>query len=85
MQPMMQVVLGKRKHMELVRVWVESGNVFCAQVGASNELPESEELDALYDRFLIRRHVAQVCRHRATPNLWSHIFRLGSPPWLATG
>eukprot|EP00887_Chlorella_sp_A99_P000959 scaffold5.g959.t1 len=24
-------------------------------VGASNELPESEELDALYDRFLIRR------------------------------
>lgn len=30
------------------------------QVGASNELPESEELDALYDRFLIRRQVAQV-------------------------
>lgn len=30
-------------------------------VGASNELPESEELDALYDRFLIRRKVAQVC------------------------
>ena len=30
------------------------------QVGASNELPESEELDALYDRFLIRRSVAQV-------------------------
>jgi len=29
-------------------------------VGASNELPESEELDALYDRFLIRRSVAQV-------------------------
>lgn len=29
-------------------------------VGASNELPESEELDALYDRFLIRKHVAQV-------------------------
>ena len=29
-------------------------------VGASNELPESEELDALYDRFLIRRNVAQV-------------------------
>ena len=29
-------------------------------VGASNELPESEELDALYDRFLIRREVAQV-------------------------
>ena len=29
-------------------------------VGASNELPESEELDALYDRFLIRREVRQV-------------------------
>ncbi|KAL4438050.1 hypothetical protein ABPG77_004271 [Micractinium sp. CCAP 211/92] len=29
-------------------------------VGASNELPESEELDALYDRFLIRRNVAQA-------------------------
>ena len=29
-------------------------------VGASNELPESEELDALYDRFLIRRQVKQV-------------------------
>ena len=29
-------------------------------MGASNELPESEELDALYDRFLIRRMVAQV-------------------------
>ena len=37
-----------------VKSWV------CVQVGASNELPESEELDALYDRFLIRRHVAQV-------------------------
>ena len=29
-------------------------------MGASNELPESEELDALYDRFLIRRQVSQV-------------------------
>lgn len=29
-------------------------------VGASNELPESEELDALYDRFLLRYPVAQV-------------------------
>lgn len=29
-------------------------------VGASNEMPESEELDALYDRFLIRRQVKQV-------------------------
>lgn len=29
-------------------------------VGASNELPESEELDALYDRFLFRKTVNQV-------------------------
>ncbi len=29
-------------------------------MGASNELPESEELDALYDRFLVRRQVRQV-------------------------
>ena len=29
-------------------------------VAASNELPESEELDALYDRFLVRRQVSQV-------------------------
>lgn len=29
-------------------------------VGASNELPESEELDALYDRFLVRKKVEQV-------------------------
>ena len=26
-------------------------------IGASNELPESEELDALYDRFMIRKYV----------------------------
>ncbi|KAL3135871.1 hypothetical protein ABBQ32_007428 [Trebouxia sp. C0010 RCD-2024] len=33
----------------------------CAdEVGASNELPESQELDALYDRALIRRSVSQV-------------------------
>ncbi|KAG1673006.1 hypothetical protein FOA52_005936 [Chlamydomonas sp. UWO 241] len=31
-----------------------------SMVGASNELPESEELDALYDRFLIRKEVQQV-------------------------
>ena len=29
-------------------------------VAASNELPESEELDALYDRFLLRSRVSQV-------------------------
>ena len=32
---------------------------FC-QVGASNELPESEGLDALFDRFLIRTPVKQL-------------------------
>lgn len=29
-------------------------------VGASNELPESEELNALYDRFLVRKQVKQA-------------------------
>ena len=33
-------------------------------VGASNELPESEELDALYDRFLLRYPVSQVSSSR---------------------
>lgn len=31
-----------------------------AVVGASNELPEGEELDALFDRFLLRLHVVPV-------------------------
>ncbi|WP_277559231.1 AAA family ATPase [Acinetobacter beijerinckii] len=31
-------------------------------VGASNELPESEELSALFDRFLFRQYVAPVSR-----------------------
>ena len=39
------------------------------QVGASNELPESEELDALYDRFLLRRRVAQVRRQAVLPHM----------------
>jgi MoxR-like ATPase len=39
-------------------------------VGASNELPESEELDALYDRFLIRRTVAQVSEDFRVTLLW---------------
>ncbi|KAK9791120.1 hypothetical protein WJX73_000489 [Symbiochloris irregularis] len=34
-------------------------NLIC-MVGASNELPETEELDAPYDRFLIRRQVSSV-------------------------
>ena len=29
-------------------------------IGASNELPESDELDALYDRFLIRKEVREM-------------------------
>lgn len=31
-------------------------------VGASNELPEGEELDALFDRFLLRLHVGPVSK-----------------------
>ncbi|KAL6753870.1 AAA domain-containing protein [Haematococcus lacustris] len=34
-------------------------------VGASNELPESEELDALFDRFLLRRSVSRVSNGNA--------------------
>ena len=33
-----------------------------AVVGASNELPEGEELDALFDRFLLRLHVGPVSK-----------------------
>lgn len=33
-----------------------------AVIGASNELPEGEELDALFDRFLLRLHVGPVSR-----------------------
>ncbi len=33
-----------------------------AVIGASNELPESEELDALFDRFLLRLHVGSVSK-----------------------
>ena len=39
-----------------------------AVVGASNELPEGEELDALYDRFLLRLHVGPVSKS-GFPNL----------------
>lgn len=35
-------------------------------VGASNELPEGEELDALFDRFLLRLHVGPVSREQFT-------------------
>lgn len=33
-----------------------------AVVGASNELPDGEELDALFDRFLLRLHVSSVSK-----------------------
>jgi len=33
-----------------------------AVIGASNELPEGEELDALFDRFLLRLHVGPVTK-----------------------
>ena len=39
-----------------------------AVIGASNELPEGEELDALFDRFLLRLHVGLVSKD-AFPDL----------------
>lgn len=39
-----------------------------AVIGASNELPDSEELNALFDRFLLRLHVGSVSRE-AFPSL----------------
>lgn len=39
-----------------------------AVIGASNELPEGEELDALFDRFLVRLHVGPVSKD-AFPSL----------------
>ena len=39
-----------------------------AVIGASNELPEGEELDALFDRFLLRLHVGPVTKE-AFPTL----------------
>jgi len=39
-----------------------------AVIGASNELPDSEELDALFDRFLLRLHVGAVSKD-AFPSL----------------
>lgn len=39
-----------------------------AVIGASNELPENEELDALFDRFLLRLHVGSVSKD-AFPSL----------------
>ncbi len=53
-----------------------------AVVGASNELPKGEDLNALYDRFLIRLHVAPVSQEgfRALLKL-----RGGDEPEIADG
>ncbi|CAJ1344729.1 unnamed protein product [Effrenium voratum] len=40
--------------------------LWCA-VAASNELPDTDELDALYDRFLLRRKVARISK-RSVPD-----------------
>ena len=51
-----------------------------AVVGASNELPEGEELDALFDRFLLRLHVVPV-----STNGFSELLRLkGSAERMST-
>eukprot|EP00930_Biecheleria_cincta_P037600 TRINITY_DN25826_c0_g1_i1.p1 TRINITY_DN25826_c0_g1~~TRINITY_DN25826_c0_g1_i1.p1 ORF type:complete len:738 (+),score=129.92 TRINITY_DN25826_c0_g1_i1:288-2501(+) len=42
--------------------------LWCA-VAASNELPESEELDALFDRFLLRRAVPRISDQQVVPFL----------------
>lgn len=54
-----------------------------AVIGASNELPEGEELDALFDRFLLRLHVGPVTkeaflqlldlRGQSTPQVPEHL------------
>lgn len=44
-------------------------------VGASNELPESEELDALYDRFLFRFNVSPVRGARVVDKFAYHANR----------
>ena len=48
-----------------------------AVIGASNELPEGEELDALFDRFLLRLHVGPVSKD-GFPELLK--LRDGPPP-----
>ena len=50
-----------------------------AVIGASNELPEGEELDALFDRFLLRLHVGPVSQD-AFPELLK--LRDGAEPVL---
>ena len=46
-----------------------------ALIGASNELPEGEELDALFDRFLLRLHVEPV-----SSDGFSELIRLSEVP-----
>ena len=45
-----------------------------AVIGASNELPEGEELDALFDRFLLRLHVGPVSK-----DAFPQLLKCGSP------
>jgi len=47
-------------------------------VGASNELPESDELDALYDRFLLRKEVKQVSPENVAKLLSLRVSALGA-------
>lgn len=62
---------------------VRSKTPLVAVIGASNELPEGEELDALFDRFLLRLHVGPVTkggfftllglRGQSTPDVPDHL------------
>ncbi|KAK3274657.1 hypothetical protein CYMTET_17168 [Cymbomonas tetramitiformis] len=55
-------------------------------IGASNELPESSELDALFDRFLFRLHVTPVTRQgfqHMLRNVWQ--VGKGNPSVAAVG
>lgn len=42
--------------------WV--GVLLCSVFGRQPSFKDSDELDALYDRFLLRRHVSRISRRR---------------------
>jgi len=48
-------------------------------IGASNELPEDESLNALYDRFVIRRWVSYISDRDALGGLLKRIAATGNP------
>jgi len=52
-------------------------------IGASNELPEDESLNALYDRFVIRRWVSYIADRDALGGLLKRIASTGNPPITA--